>query len=174
MKKSLLATALIGILGATLVHAATDTAAVTQSVEQMKTEFNLNDQQTKRISNILTRAATPEADKVAQRAARMEQRMDRRLSRMKEKLGLTDEQVAQMKTTMTQQRAQRQASREQGKASLMAILTPEQATKFEAMKGERKGKGRGYGKRGGCGGHGMNKMHRRGHGQQSEKASVAE
>ena len=69
MKKTLLATALIGILGATLVHAATDNAAVDARVEQMKSEFSLNDQQAKRISSILTRAAMPEADKAAKKAA---------------------------------------------------------------------------------------------------------
>lgn len=152
MKKTLLATALIGILGATLVHAATDNTAVDARVEQMKSEFSLNDQQAKRISSILTRAAMPEADKAAKKAARMEKRMERRLSRMKEKLGLSDEQVAQMKTAMTQQHAQMQALREQGKANMAAILTPEQATKFEAMKGGRKGRSGHH-----RGGHGMHK-----------------
>ena len=165
MKKTLLATALIGILGATLVHAATDNAAVDARVEQMKSEFSLNDQQAKRISAILTRAATPEADKAAKKAARMEKRMERRLSHMKEKLGLSDEQVAQMKTAMTQQHTNMQALREQGKANMAAILTPEQATKFEAMKGERKGRG------GHRGGHGMHKGGKHGghHGKSCDK-----
>lgn len=150
MKKTLLATALIGILSATLVNAATDNAAVDARVEQIKSEFSLNDQQAQSISSILTRAATPEADKEAQKAARMEKRMERRLNRMKEQLGLSDEQVAQMKTVMTQQHAQMQALMEQGKTNMTAVLTPEQVTKFEAMKGERKGRG---GHRGGRGMH---------------------
>jgi chromosome segregation ATPase len=176
MKKTLLTTALIATLGTALVHAATDSAAVTQSVEQMKTEFNLSDQQARQVSNILSRAATPDAAKAEQRAARMEQRMERRLSRLKEKLSLTDEQVATLKTTMTQQRTQMQTLREQGKANMLAVLTPEQAAKFEAMQGERMERG-GQRSRGGRGGHerghGMNKMHR-GQGMQDGKAAAAE
>nr|CAA6802382.1 MAG: Unknown protein [uncultured Thiotrichaceae bacterium] len=150
MKKTLLATALIGIMGATLVSAATENAAVDARVESMKSEFSLNDQQASRISKILTRAATPEADKEAQKTARMEERLDKRLAHMKEKLELTDAQVAKLKTSMTEQRADMKALREQGKANMTAILTPEQATKFEAMKGDRKG---GKHHRGGRGGH---------------------
>lgn len=144
MKKTLLATLLIGVMGTAMVSAATDNAAVTQKVDQMKSEFNLDDQQANRISNILSRATMTDADKAAKRTARMEQRMERRLARMKENLGLSDEQVTQIKTLMTQQHEQMRAMREQGKANLTAVLTPEQAAKFSEMGNKGKGWGRGH------------------------------
>lgn len=159
MKKTLLAVALMGAMGTTaLVNAASENAVVDQRVEQMKSEFNLNDQQAQSISKILNRAATPEATKAERKAARIEKRMERRLSRMQEKLDLSDAQVAQFKTIMTQQRTQMQALREQGKASMIAVLTPEQATKFAEMKNKRMERGHHRG------GHGGYKMHRGGHG----------
>lgn len=144
MKKTLLATLLISAMGVAVVNAATDNAAVTQQVEQMKTQFNLSDQDANRVSNILNHATMTDEDKAAKRAERMEKHIERRLTRMKEALELSDEQVAQLKTLMTQRRTQMQASREQAKADITAVLTPEQAAKFSEMHGKDKDRGRGH------------------------------
>ncbi|MEZ5447743.1 MAG: hypothetical protein R3E89_01490 [Thiolinea sp.] len=153
MKKTILAAALLSLLGTGVVIGATDTEAVKQRVEQIKGEFNLDDQQAQRIQNILNRSGMNQEE---QKAARMEKHMERRMSMMKEKLGLSDEQVTQMKTLMTQQREQMKALRDQGKADMEALLTPEQKTKMTEMQSQRKGHGRHGGHRGG---HGKRMMH---------------
>lgn len=149
MKKTILATALIGTLGLSGWAIAANEAA-TQRVEQLKTEFNLSDQQAQRIQGMLDPEARQEM-----REARKAKKMERRLARMQEKLGLTDDQVAQMKTVMTEQHAKKKALRDESKQRMTAIMTPEQAQQFEAMRAEHKGRrghGGGHGKRGGFGG----------------------
>ncbi len=143
MKKTLIATALIALLGTSAVMAATaDAEAAKQRVQELKTEFSLDDQQVNSIQNIITRSSVTDE---AQRAQHMEQRMEKRLSRMKEQLSLSDEQVTQLKAMMTAQRTKMQAMQAEGKASMESILTPEQVTKMQAMQGDRKGRMGGWG-----------------------------
>ena len=73
-------------------------------------------------------------------------RMEHRMERMQQELGLTDEQVAQIKSLKDAQRAARETSREAHRAEIEALLTPEQKEKFSAMKEKRKHR---MGKRGG-------------------------
>ena len=73
---------------------------------------------------------------------RMQKRMDKRMTRMQEKLGLSDEQVAQIKSLREAQHTASQAARDSHRQQIEALLTPEQKEKFNAMKQKR-------GKRGG-------------------------
>lgn len=151
IKTTLIATALIGTLGLSGWAIAANEAA-TQRVEQLKTEFNLSDQQAQRIQGMLD----PEA-RADMREARKAKKMERRLAKMQEKLGLTDAQVAQMKVIMSEQHAKKKALRDETKQRMTSVMTPEQAQQFETMRAERKGKGHrghggGYGKHGGFGG----------------------
>lgn len=139
IKTTLIATALIGTLGVSGWAIAANEAA-TQRVEQLKAEFNLSDQQAQRIQGMLD----PQA-RDAMREARKAKKMERRLAKMQEKLGLTDDQVAQMKVIMTEQHTKRKALRDETKQRMTAVMTPEQAAQFEAMRAERKGH-RGHGK----------------------------
>lgn len=126
-----------------------DDAAIQARVDQVKSEFNLNDQQAKRIAGILARASMSKEEK---RTAKIEKHIQRRVQRMTKRLNLSDNQADQVKDIMTQQSTQMQALFAQGKADITAILTPEQAAEFATMS-ERKGKGWG-GKHRKRGGHG--------------------
>lgn len=84
-----------------------------------------------------------------------EERISKHLERLTEELALTETQQATIKKSMLdnhnareaelettgkreERRAIAQKYREQGKASLLAVLTPEQVEKLKAMKKERK------------------------------------
>jgi Spy/CpxP family protein refolding chaperone len=54
-------------------------------------------------------------------------------------LNLSDDQKAQMKALRESNRPQMKASREQFRSQVMAVLTPEQQTKWEEMKKNHKG-----------------------------------
>ena len=160
MKKTVLAAALVGILSMSSVFAA-DSEAVKQKVEQLKTEFSLSDQQSERITNIITRASMTEDEMKAKHDAKMAEHMDKRLERMKEKLSLTDEQVTKLKAMMTEHKAKMDALHTEGQAQMTSILTPEQAAKMKEMRGGHMGMG-GMGM--GHGEDGSRGHHRGGHG----------
>lgn len=162
MKKSILALTLISALGVGSVFAA-DTAAVNQSVDQLKSQYNLNENQTQRINNIITRASMTDEELKAQRDAKMAERMDDRLANMKEKLGLTDEQVTQLKTIMTEQHGKIEAIHTETQTRVNGVLTPEQVEKMKTFRG---GRGMGMGMEGGPDGKGRHGggHHRGGHG----------
>ncbi len=153
MKKTACTLIMLVSLAATAGVSANETA-IQSRVDQIKTEFNLDEQQAKRIANILTNAGMSKDEK---RTARMEKRIQRRVERMTKKLELSDTQATQIKDILTQQSTQMRALHAQGKADITAILTPEQATKFASMRDHHKGKGRKgwhgkkHGKRGGHG-----------------------
>ena len=117
-------------------------SAIQARVEQVKSEFNLNEQQAKRIANILANAGMSKEEK---RAARMNKHIQRRVDRMTRKLELSQSQASQLKTILEQQHQQMRALHAQGKADITAILTPEQAAKFAEMR-PHKSRGR-HGKR---------------------------
>lgn len=73
---------------------------------------------------------------------RMGKRMDKRMERMQERLGLSAEQVTQIKALRETQRTAAQASRESNRQQIAALLTAEQKEKFNAMK-QKRGKRRG-------------------------------
>ncbi|HPE62235.1 MAG TPA: hypothetical protein PLB10_18035 [Thiolinea sp.] len=162
MKTFITGLSLAGLLAVSAAFAAPDSAAITQRVEQLKSEFNLTDQQTQRLQSMLDTAAnqSPE-DRQARQQARQERLMDRRLKRMQERLGLNDEQVSQFKTLMSNHMAQMKAMQEEHKKQMEAILTPEQLTKMQDMRSSMQRRGmhgqgmRGKGRMGGmmCGGH---------------------
>ena len=152
MKKALCTLIMLSSFTATSNVLANDTA-IQSRVDQIKSEFNLDEQQAKRIANILTNAGMSKEEK---RTARMEKHIQRRVERMSRELELSDAQTTQLKDILTQQSTQMRALHEQGKADITAILTPEQATKFASMRDHHKGKGhRGWrGKHKKRGGHG--------------------
>lgn len=84
--------------------------------------------------------------------------MENRMARMQQELGLTDEQVAKVKSLREVHKTAMQASREGHHQQIEALLTPEQKEKFSAMKEKRKhrmSKRGGHGRKGGqCDGHG--------------------
>ena len=129
MKKLIIATAVICSLGLGSALAAGD---VNQKVQELKTEFNLNDQQAQQIQQVMSGEITDE-----QKAERHNKRMDRKMARMQEKLGLTDEQVTKIKALREGQHEKRTANREAHRAQIEAILTSEQKEKFSAMKGKQ-------------------------------------
>ena len=149
MKKVIAAAVLFSTLGYSAIALSADDAVIQQRVEEVKAEFNLNEQQSQRISAILRNAGM---DKDARMAEHMQKRMEHRLNRMKEKLGLTDDQISTIKTIMTEQQAGMKALREQGKEAINAVLTPEQVAKMEEMHSKR---GEMHHQRGGHGGHKM-------------------
>lgn len=63
--------------------------------------------------------------------------MGKGADRMKEFLGLNDTQVSQVEVIMQEQKAKMDALREETDQRVMAVLTPEQATKFQEMKQKR-------------------------------------
>lgn len=160
MKKSILALTLISALGVGSVFAA-DPAAVTQSVDQLKSQYSLDAKQAEHITNIITRASMTDEELKAQRDTKMAERMDDRLANMKEKLGLTDEQVTQLKAIMTEQRTKVEAVHTETQTRVNGVLTPEQVEKMKTMRG-----GRGFGMDGGPEGKGRHGggHHRGGHG----------
>ena len=148
MKKTLIATAMIAILGVSGSLLAADNEAVKQRIDQLKSEFSLNDQQASRIENILTRSGMTDEDRQAAHAERMAQFEEKRLARMKEMLSLTDEQVTQLKALMDDQQAKLKALHDEHKTRLEAILTADQLKQMQDMRG-------GMGMHGGPGGKGF-------------------
>lgn len=57
--------------------------------------------------------------------------------RLKDFLGLNDTQVSQVEAIMQEQKAKMDALREETDARVQAVLTPEQASKFQEMKQKR-------------------------------------
>lgn len=159
MKKTICTLIMLTGLATASVASAND-AAVQTRVDQIKSEFNLDEQQAKRIANILNHAGMSKEDK---RSARMEKRIQHRVDRMTKKLELSDEQATQLTGILTQQSAQMRDMHTQAKADITAILTPEQATEFAAMR-DHKGKGGKSGK----GWHGKKHGKRGGHGSKCE------
>ena len=151
MKTFITGLGLAGLLAVSTAFAAPDSAAITQRVEQLKAEFNLDDQQTQRLQNMLDTATsqTPE-DRQARAQARQERRMEMRMKRMQERLGLTDEQVSQLKALMSDHMAKMKALQEAHQQQMASILTPEQLAKMldmrtsmqHGMRGGMHGKGR--------------------------------
>ena len=163
-----------GLLAGTLAFAAPDSATVKERVDQLKSEFSLNDQQAARL-NMMLSASNPEA-RAANREAMATRQMDRRLERMKSRLNLSDEQVGKLKTLMTEQAAKMEALRQENQSQFEAILTPEQASKLKAMRTTMqewgmKGRGMRDGKRGG---HGMqgSRHGMKGHGRGYDKGGM--
>ncbi|MFZ1568489.1 MAG: Spy/CpxP family protein refolding chaperone [Thiolinea sp.] len=140
MKKSILALALVSALG---LGAVTSVFAEDPVPGQAPTTTATN--------------ATA-AETQAQRDAKMAEHIEKRVSRMKEKLGLTDEQAAQLKTIMTEQHTKREALRTETETRITGVLTPEQATKLKSFRDDHKG----FGMEDGKGRHGGG--HRGGHG----------
>lgn len=139
MKKTISTLIILTALAGGSGSANANDTAIQSRVDQIKSEFNLDEQQAKRIANILTNAGMSKEEK---RNARMEKRIQRRAERMTRRLELNDTQATQLKDILTQQSNQMRALHEQGKADITAILTPEQATKFASMRDHHKGKGR--------------------------------
>ncbi|MGB1011032.1 MAG: hypothetical protein ACPGVP_15030 [Thiolinea sp.] len=148
MKKPAFTLVLLSCLASSNVMATDNKTAIQERVEQVKSEFNLNEQQAKRITAILTQAGMSKEEK---RAARMEKRIQRRVEHMTQKLELSDNQAVQLKDILVQQNKQIQELRAQGKADITAILTPEQASRFAKMRTNRKGWHGKHRKRGGHG-----------------------
>lgn len=109
---------------------------------RMQDDLGLTDEQVKKMREIrdsggtreeMNAVLTPE-QRVKAAEVRKSHRAEfaERKSRMKEELGLSDEQVAKM-----EQIRQEGGSREE----MRAVLTPEQQTRFDAMRSQYKGKG---------------------------------
>ena len=149
MKKSLIALTLISSLGlGSIALAAPDAELVKQRVEQLKTEFNLDAAQAQRITSAITNAPPSDEDLKAQRDARFADHLENRLNKMKTALGLNDDQVAQLKTIMTEQRTKAETIRAETQTRINSVLTPEQAEKMKNLRGgvgmdrDHEGKGR--------------------------------
>lgn len=145
MKKSILALALVSALG---LGAVTSVFAEDPVPGQAPTITTTN----------ATAPAAPAAETQAQRDANIAEHIEKRVSRMKEKLSLTDEQAAQLKTIMTEQHTKREALRTETETRITGVLTPEQATKLKSLRDDHKG----FGMEDGKGRHGGG--HRGGHG----------
>lgn len=155
MKKTACTLIMLVSLAATTGANANDTAVQT-SVEQIKSQFNLNEQQASRIAQILSRAGMSKEEK---RDAHRDKRINRRVKHMTRKLGLTETQAADLKIILTRQSEQMRMAMEQNKTEIANSLglSAEQTAKLAEMR-DRKGKGhkgRGgkkrHGKRGGHG-----------------------
>lgn len=84
-----------------------------------------------------------------ERGARAEQHAQKRLDRMSEELNLTPAQRVEVEAIFTEQavarremqqrhRSEREALAEQGKTRLSTVLSPEQQTRLEELRAERK------------------------------------
>ncbi len=110
------------------------------------------------VSAATTAPTTTATDTQAQRDAKIAEHIEKRVSRMKERLNLTDDQVAQLKTIMTEQHAKREVLRTEAETRINGVLTPEQATKMKSFRDEH----RGFGMDGGPEGKGRHGGHHRG------------
>ncbi len=147
LKKTLFTLIMLGACSVGSVSA--NDTTVQSRVDQIKSEFNLDEQQAKRIAMILNQAGMSKEEK---RSARMEKRLQRRVEHMTRALQLNDTQAAQVKAILNQQGAQMRAMRTQSQADITALLTPEQATQFAQMSERHQGRkgrhGKRHGKRG--------------------------
>ncbi len=69
---------------------------------------------------------------------------EKRLEMLKEKLGLSDAQAAQIRAIKEQTATEMKAIKERTHQQIDAILTPEQREKFKAFREEMKGKKEGW------------------------------
>lgn len=109
-------------------------------IAHMKEELGLTDEQLKEMRQIRQEGGSREeiqavltAEQQARAAELRQTHMATGLKRMKEHLGLSDEQVAQIKEIR-----QAGGSREE----VRAVLTPEQQATFDEARGKHKGKGK--------------------------------
>ncbi len=72
------------------------------------------------------------------------QHLDKKIEKMKEKLTLTDEQASQVRAIFEAKHAKMQALMDEATAEVKAVLTPEQAVKYDEMKKEWKEKKNGH------------------------------
>jgi len=144
MKKFVVGLGLLMVSSLALAQAESDAPADGKAHPRakMQDELNLTDEQVKQMREIrdaggsreeMNAVLTPEQQAKAGQL-RKEHKGDRgkRMVHMKEQLGLSDEQVAQIKEI-----------KESGgsKDAIRAVLTPEQQTKYEDMRSKRKHKG---------------------------------
>ena len=62
---------------------------------------------------------------------------ERRIERLNQELSLTNEQKTKVEAILNEQQQKFKAVREETHASIKAVLTPEQATKFDALREQR-------------------------------------
>jgi protein CpxP len=62
------------------------------------------------------------------------------VDRLAQKLDLTDQQKTQLKAIFAEQREKRRALREEKRARMQEVLTPEQLTEWDEMRQRRKGR----------------------------------
>ncbi len=148
MKKFVMALSLVLVSNVVLAQPAAAPAGASPAngkappIARVKDSLDLTDEQVKKMREIRdgggTRAEmqavlTPEqqAKAAALRKAHKSERGDRR-DRMQEQLGLSDEQMKEMA-----------AIRQKGgsRADMRAVLTPEQQTKFDALRSQKVGSG---------------------------------
>lgn len=75
-----------------------------------------------------------------EKAEQMEKWNEKRVERLTEKLSLTPEQQKSLKAVFDEQAAKHGKTMKETDEKINALLTPEQKTKFEKMKSERKEK----------------------------------
>lgn len=104
-------------------------AQQTQIRTLMETEQTQREQRRQALRESIDTVLTEEQK--AKRDTLMETRLERRLDRMAERLDLTEEQVAQMKTLFAERRTNPELSRADLRERMSGVLTDEQRAAFE-------------------------------------------